>query len=183
MMARHHIIPRHEWSARFGNLKGFNALDNIVDLYTEQHAHVHIHYFNEITHIEYDRIASLAISKQIGKEEAQKLASSIANSSRSHASGFKRGPMTIEHRNKLSIANIGKKHTIAHREKQSLVLLGNKRSLGYKYGIEARENMSRSQMGKRLGIPQRKVVCPHCGKIGGYCVMKRYHFERCLRVI
>lgn len=30
-----------------------------------------------------------------------------------------------------------------------------------------------------LRKPQEKVICPHCGKIGGFSVMKRHHFDRC----
>jgi len=36
----HHVIPRHEWKARFGNLEGVNAPENKVRLTREQHAHV-----------------------------------------------------------------------------------------------------------------------------------------------
>lgn len=32
---KHHIIPRHEWKKRFGNLKGFNASDNVAWLTPE----------------------------------------------------------------------------------------------------------------------------------------------------
>jgi hypothetical protein len=89
-MAIHHIIPKHEWKARFGNLKGVNAPDNLTPpLYNEQHAQVHTHYFNEITHIEYDRIAGLVISGQIGKEEANRLATVVANSGNKHSLGKK----------------------------------------------------------------------------------------------
>ncbi len=84
-MAIHHIIPKHEWKARFGNLEGFNAPDNrSPELYNHQHAQVHLHYFAEITHLEYDRIAGLAISGQIGKEELFRQLSSVANSGRPH---------------------------------------------------------------------------------------------------
>ena len=40
-MAIHHIIPKHEWKARFGDLEGFDALDNLVNLTTEQHSQAH----------------------------------------------------------------------------------------------------------------------------------------------
>lgn len=29
------------------------------------------------------------------------------------------------------------------------------------------------------GKPKEKVVCPHCDKIGGAPIMKRYHFDKC----
>jgi hypothetical protein len=37
----HHIVPRHVWLSRFGNLKGFNAPDNKTTLTIEQHAQAH----------------------------------------------------------------------------------------------------------------------------------------------
>jgi hypothetical protein len=111
-MAIHHIIPKHEWKARFGNLRGVNAPDNLSpELYNKQHAQVHAHYFSEITHIEYDKIASLVISGQIGKEEAIRQAGILANSIK--WKGVKRGPQSEAHRKALSIsvsaAQLGKK--------------------------------------------------------------------------
>jgi sortase (surface protein transpeptidase) len=32
---------------------------------------------------------------------------------------------------------------------------------------------------QKLRIPKIKVECPHCKKIGGIPVMKRYHFNNC----
>jgi predicted RNA-binding Zn-ribbon protein involved in translation (DUF1610 family) len=31
----------------------------------------------------------------------------------------------------------------------------------------------------RLGVAQKKVECPNCGKIGGISTMKRWHFDNC----
>lgn len=38
---KHHIIPKHEWRKRFGNLIGFNCPENIVYLTYAQHIEVH----------------------------------------------------------------------------------------------------------------------------------------------
>lgn len=27
--------------------------------------------------------------------------------------------------------------------------------------------------------PQKRIECPHCGKVGGKSAMKRYHFDNC----
>lgn len=136
-MAIHHIIPKHEWKARFGNLKGFNAPDNTVDLYTEQHGQVHLHYFNEITHIEYDRIAGLAILKQIGKEEAQRLATIKANSGRKH---------TIED-NQANAARGKEQWTDESRNRQSLLMRGDQRNAGKKHKPEQNQAHSTFMMG------------------------------------
>jgi len=66
-MPIHHIIPRHEWKKRFGNLKGLGAPDNLIELTTEQHAEVHMHYYREITHNHFDRLASEMIRDKLVK--------------------------------------------------------------------------------------------------------------------
>jgi len=32
---------------------------------------------------------------------------------------------------------------------------------------------------KTKGIPRKKIICPHCGKIGGEGLMNRWHFNNC----
>jgi hypothetical protein len=84
----HHVIPRHEWRKRFGNLNGFNRLDNLVELTTEQHAQVHELLF-ELNGNQFDKIAFRAIRGMIGKEEANKQASSVANKGNKYNIGHK----------------------------------------------------------------------------------------------
>jgi hypothetical protein len=86
-MPVHHIIPKHEWKTRFLTLEGFNDSDNKITLSTGQHAQVHMHYFNEITHLELDRIAALAIMGLIGKEELHRRISSIVNKGKQRTLG------------------------------------------------------------------------------------------------
>jgi hypothetical protein len=76
-MAWHHIIPYHEWRKRINSKAtrtnhDYNALDNIVNLTTEQHALAH-DFLYEINVNEFDAIAARMIRGQIGKEEAQVL--------------------------------------------------------------------------------------------------------------
>ena len=40
-----------------------------------------------------------------------------------------------------------------------------------------RENIAKSH----IGVPHRKVKCPHCNKEGGAPLMTRYHFDNCKR--
>lgn len=35
------------------------------------------------------------------------------------------------------------------------------------------------QPSTRIGIGQKRVMCPHCNKEGGYSVMSRWHFDNC----
>lgn len=50
------------------------------------------------------------------------------------------------------------------------------------YGVEGarlkREATSNTMTGKIRG-PKKKVECPHCQKIGGDAIMKRWHFDNC----
>lgn len=109
-MALHHVIPRHEWKKRFGNLKGVNAPENLVVLTVEQHAQVHTLCY-ELNGIEYDRLAALRIAGAIGHEEAIRGAQIHSNRTR---------VITDEHRRKQSLTMKGRKHTAEHNKKIKL---------------------------------------------------------------
>lgn len=151
-MPRHHIIPRHEWKARFGSLSGFNAHDNQVDLYTDQHAQVHMHYFNEITHIEYDRIASLFIACAIGKEETYRLVSSATMKGRK---------LSAETRAKMPAAKKGNKYSIGRkvsettRAKLSIASMGKNRK---PFTIVTKARMSAARVRKVFSLEHRRKL-------------------------
>jgi len=155
-MAWHHIIPRHEWRERFGNLEGFNHSENRVQLTTEQHAQVHLHYFNEITHIEYDRIAGLAITKQIGKEEIQRALGRIVGLS---SRGKKHTDKQNQQKSERQRGRVGnRKGSVATEEtkrKMSESLRGHK---GYIPTLEQRRIRSERQRGKKRGGPKENVI-------------------------
>jgi hypothetical protein len=68
------------------------------------------------------------------------------------------------------------KRTLEHNEKIKKSLLGKKHSK------ERCENISLAKKGKpphNKGIPDLKIECPYCKKIGGRSNMKRWHFENC----
>lgn len=47
---------------------------------------------------------------------------------------------------------------------------------------ETKKKISRAKKGipsKFKGIPRKKIICPHCGKIGGEGLMNRWHFDNC----
>jgi len=106
-MPLHHIIPRHEWKKRFGNLVGVNAPDNLVELTVEQHAHAHALCF-ELTGNEFDRLASLRIAGAIGHEEAIRAAQIHSNKTRT---------ISDAHRKNQSTAMKGRKHTPEHNQR------------------------------------------------------------------
>ena len=162
----HHIIPKHEWKKRFGNLRGVNSSDNVVNLTAGQHVQAHQLLF-ELNGCAYDKLASDGLSGIIGKEEIIKRVVSIANK------GKKR--------------SLGVIHTVEQRQAQSLRQRGTHRK------VETIERMSTAQKGNRnafgavrtdrfrmlLSVPHTRVVCPHCGRVGGSHAMKRYHFDNC----
>lgn len=46
---------------------------------------------------------------------------------------------------------------------------------GKEHSTEFKQNMSV----KFKGVPKEKIVCPHCGKLGGKNTMGRWHFDNC----
>lgn len=45
--------------------------------------------------------------------------------------------------------------------------------------LHNRPELKAKKSAARLGIAQKMVTCPHCGKEGGYQVMGRWHFDNC----
>lgn len=187
---RHHVIPRHEWKRRFGNLIGFNAPDNVVWLTLEQHIQVH-RILYEMNGNEYDNLAANMLSGNIGKEDSIRLLPAIANRGRKHTvaqnlakSQYMKVVAQIEKfREDKRILMMGNKCALGARynrtegdnKAKSLRMLGTHNALGFKHPKEYGEAIS-----KRLsGIPQQKVSCRHCRKVGGKTLMVRYHFDNC----
>lgn len=113
--------------------------------------------------------------------------------------------MTEEQKSKLSRANKGKKLSESHKKKMSESLLGrvhseetrikiseshkgreksesHKKHLsdslkGKKFSEERKKRLSESRRGRPH--VQKYVECPHCGKVGGASIMKRWHFDKC----
>jgi len=106
--------------------------------------------------------------------------------------------------NKIITKNTGKKRTNEFKESQRLKVLGkNNPMFGKSHTDEfkqarreyflknnpgknkteiTKKNISNAKKGipsKTKGIPRKKIICPHCGKIGGEGVMNRWHFENC----
>lgn len=160
-MAWHHIIPKHEWKRRFGNLNGFNATDNQVNLSHANHTQIHQRMGTEGS--ELDMIAGRAMNGQIGREEAIRLAQSSANKGNKHGVGHRHSSdeiLRIIERNRGNKYSLGKKNA-----------LGSVRDEKFKQGV--------SKFHKGRPKPQLKVTCPHCQTIGGVNIMTRWHFNNC----
>ncbi len=88
--------------------------------------------------------------------------------------GNKGKVLSKEHRKSLLKANVGKKYSEETLSKMSLSHLGKKPS------EETRRKMRENCYSLKLkGVPQKRVKCPHCDKVGGYAAMKRHHFANC----
>lgn len=117
----HHVIPKHEWRTRFGNLKGINTKENLVNLTVEQHVQVH-QILHELNGNEFDKIAFQGLAGMITSEDAIRAVQSR--------------PKSDEHKKKISQRLSGKKNALGvkrtkeQNEKRREWMRGNTNSLG-----------------------------------------------------
>ena len=78
-----------------------------------------------------------------------------------------------ETKERMRISSTGKTHSEETRRKLSNANKGNTNMLGKTHTEESKKKMSDSIN----NIP--KINCPHCNKIGGSSIMKRWHFNNC----
>jgi hypothetical protein len=178
-MPWHHVIPKHEWKRRFGNLNGFNAHDNQINLSHENHTQLHVRYGEEGSGP--DMIAGKAMSGRIGKEEAQRQATILANTGKKYALGH-RFTRPKEWKLQKSKDMVGNRNASGRRtEAQNLV--NSISHIGKKQSPETVAKRVAKLIGKQPTLgktwQQLKVGCPHCPKIGGAGIMKRWHFNNC----
>lgn len=79
------------------------------------------------------------------------------------------GLMSKELLEKFRQNGLNRKQTQATKDKISAINLGKK--------LTAEDKLKKSLA--RLGTKQPVTTCPHCGKVGGKNVLKRYHFDNC----
>lgn len=164
-MQKHHIIPRHEWKVRFGTLRGFNALDNLVVLTVEQHALAH-KFLYELNKKTEDLVAWKGLAGLIDCEEAHR---EICRMNGLNTMGRKRSQETKEKQRSAALERwcrpgereaqrarntginnpcYGKRNSIESNQKRSVTLMGRIVS------TETRKKMSEWQ----LGLPKKKKV-------------------------
>lgn len=109
---------------------------------------------------------------------------------------------TEKHKQNIAKSQIGNKKSKETKEKISKIHKGkiisietrNKMSIASKnilrtpHSKGTKEKISNTLKEKNIsppnkGIIEEKTVCPHCGKIGGNNIMKRWHFEKCKQYI
>ncbi len=165
----HHIIPRH--------MGGTDDPSNLVEVTVEQHALLHKQLWEDLGHWQ-DYAAWQGLTKTIGQEELIRLIQSkthkgkiVSEESRRKMSiahtGEKQTPERIE---KRRLKLIGQRRpgsmSIESRQKMSMAKLG---KVAHNKGIS----------GPLLGIKKDNVKCPHCMKIGGKPTMMKWHFDNC----
>jgi hypothetical protein len=172
---KHHILPKHAG--------GTDEESNIVELSVEDHAKAHRELYETYGRWQ-DKIAWLALSGRIGKEEIIRMKQSES---------AKATVYTPEKRLNMSRGQKGKKHSKETCAKRSVAYTGDGNSFfGKKHSDETKALMSERAQGRILsketkdkisertkGIPKPKIACPHCSVVGGIPVMKRHHFDNC----
>jgi len=99
-----------------------------------------------------------------------------------------------EHKAKISASKLGKPSGMLGKQHPGKGITGrwthseetkeklSKLKEGKKFSDKHLKNLSeinKKNGEKRKGIPQQKVECPHCHKIGGKSMMTRYHYTNC----
>jgi len=142
---RHHIIPKHEWKKRFGNLKGVNTKENLVWLTLQQHIQAHELLF-ELNGFIGDKWAVSFLSGRLGKEELLK---EICRENQKKAStywkGRKRRPWTTEEKFARSELYRGSKNPFFGRNHtEESRKLNSDAHVGVVLPFETRQKMSES---------------------------------------
>lgn len=81
-------------------------------------------------------------------------------------------PKTKEHIENSSKARLGMKQSPESNIKRSIASTGsNNPMFGRTHDESAREKIRQAN--------KQKTQCPHCAKVGGIAIMKRWHFDKC----
>lgn len=197
---RHHIIPQSFYKSRSktGWLKGdYNSKSNIALLTAREHFICHMLLAKMTEGIAHFKMANALLRLAHGTKtknfvnsrtyEYIKKVSSEAKKGRPclpetrekiRQGNLNRPPASEETRKKLSEA--AKRRKGFTTEGRAKVIESNKNRVWTK---EMREKLRHHNLGKvnfaQKGIAQEKLTCPHCSKVGGKSVMKRWHFENC----
>jgi len=94
----------------------------------------------------------VAVNKEFFNQAKQTSVGFDTTGMPSHQTGK---PLSLEAKQKISIANSGRKRS---------------------------EETKKAQSKKMVGFKHLEVTCPHCNTIGGATVMKKHHFDRCTGV-
>lgn len=169
----HHIIPKH--------MGGSDDPSNLVRLTVEEHAEAHKKLYEEFGKPE-DLIAYKALSGQINPSEASRQAWMLG----SYKGGYAKKPNKVPAYNKSEFFCIyckkqDKPHNIltgyGHTRCWELYTNTPPKRVNYSNnGLAKTHYEIRMKNGTH---PNSSTTCPHCGKVGQYRAMKRWHFDNC----
>jgi len=149
MKHKHHIIPKHAG--------GTDDPSNLVELSTEEHAEAHKKLYEEYGRWQ-DKIAWLALSERIGREEAIREAQRLANT------GENNPTKRLDVREKLRMAKKGTK--LSEETKKKIAeksIFSTDKNPGKNPSEETRKKMGKSRMGY-INNPKGGIPPNHKGK-------------------
>lgn len=197
----HHIIPK--------SIGGSNNKENLVELTAREHFVCHRLLPKMTTNEEKRKMtfAAWALTMRNSYKEQIKISSRTYSYLKSERASLLKGVplpeeikekmrkarakqiITEETKEKIRKTNTGKKQSEETKRKRAESRRGSKHSLETILKMkEAQKNkppMSEETKQKirearaRQDTTQKKVSCPHCGKVGGQANMTRYHFNHC----
>jgi hypothetical protein len=194
----HHIIPKH--------MGGTDEESNLVELTVEEHAEAHRKLYEEHgrweDYLAWQGLAGLMTSQELVKEMLSQ-AGKKGGKSRSKEENIriaKIGAKVNWGKNKDFIIKVLRANTEKSKKlkEETGVGLGGPPKNKWIWINNGNENKKvlisedipdgwhRGRVKTwKTGVskkPKEKVKCPHCNKIGGKPVMKRYHFENCKEI-
>ncbi len=165
----HHIVPKH--------VGGTDHPDNIIALTIEQHAQEHLELFCMYGRWQ-DELAWLGLSGGIGKEDM--IRSLISRP---------RGPMSEEHKRKISKALKGRPLSEEHKQKlrkpkvhpeEHIEYLRSRMKTQEEFSFKGKTHSTSSKEKLSASAKNKKrLTCPHCSKTMDSSNAKKYHFDRC----
>lgn len=176
-MHKHHIIPKH--------CGGTDDPSNLIEVTVEEHAQIH-HNLWMLEGREQDKIAWLALSKQIGKEEARIAACKAVVSQpevrekcrQSALKRLKEGTHNLIGLNEKRVVDGTHNFLDGEKNRQTQLKRVEDGTHNFLSGeIQRRDNKNRLENGTHPSIPI--YTCPHCGKVGKGFGMFRWHFDNC----
>jgi hypothetical protein len=121
-----------------------------------------------------NKLKGKTFEERFGFERAKEIKQKITNSLLGKPGGMLGKKHSEETKNKIKESNALKMHETRIKMSES--------RKGIKFSEEHLKNLRATNIRnaeKRKGIPLQKVECSYCNKIGGFNLMKRYHFENC----
>ena len=172
---KHHILPRCAG--------GTNDPSNLVFLTTREHfiCHALLVKFCEPQHLKSLQYA-LGMMRSRGKVVSSRLYEFARNQHRQAITSARIGSRHSEETKlKISLAHKGRKRSKEHCENTRLSQLGKTLSPDHrkKLGDATRGRSISYTLTEKQLAPKPSITCPHCGKIGGKGAMNRWHFNNC----